>query len=66
LDGVGSAEGKVVIVTTNHEAKVDEALMRPGRIDKQYKIDYVEKQEIEEMFLHYFPGKKEKSDSFSR
>jgi len=66
LDGVSSAEGKVIIVTTNHETKLDEALLRPGRIDKQYKIDFVDKEEIEEMFLYYYPGRKKKVSIISR
>jgi chaperone BCS1 len=57
-------EGKIVIVTTNHPSKIDPALLRPGRIDKQYKIDFVEAQEIEEMFLYYFPGRKKKAVLF--
>jgi len=64
LDGVGSAEGKVVFITTNHEAKLDPALLRSGRIDKEYKIDYADKDEILEMYLFYFPDKVKKGEQF--
>ena len=33
LDGVASQEGRVLIMTTNHVDKLDEALIRPGRVD---------------------------------
>ena len=64
LDGVGSAEGKLVFITTNHEAKLDPALLRSGRIDKEFKVDYADKDEIEEMFLFYFPEKVKKAKLF--
>lgn len=33
LDGVASQDGRVLIMTTNHVEKLDEALIRPGRIE---------------------------------
>ncbi|RDW70160.1 hypothetical protein BP5796_08557 [Coleophoma crateriformis] len=33
LDGVASQEGRILIMTTNHISKLDEALIRPGRVD---------------------------------
>jgi len=33
LDGVGSAEGRIIFLTTNHVERLDEALVRPGRVD---------------------------------
>ncbi|KFY30753.1 hypothetical protein V493_01699 [Pseudogymnoascus sp. VKM F-4281 (FW-2241)] len=33
LDGVSSQEGRILIMTTNHIDKLDEALIRPGRVD---------------------------------
>jgi chaperone BCS1 len=64
VDGVGSAEGKIIIITTNNATKLDPALLRPGRIDKRFKIDFADKNEIEEMFLKYFPGKTKKAGLF--
>lgn len=34
LDGVGAAEGRIVIMTSNCIEKLDSALIHPGRIDK--------------------------------
>ena len=39
LDGVASQEGRVLIMTTNHIDKLDEALIRPGRVDMMVKFD---------------------------
>jgi len=64
LDGVGSPEGTIIFVTTNHETKLDPALLRPGRVDKQFEIGFAEKEEIEEMFNSYFPDKKKKASLF--
>jgi mitochondrial chaperone BCS1 len=33
LNGVSSPEGCVVVMTTNHVEKLDEALIRPGHVD---------------------------------
>ncbi|KAL1857890.1 Complex III assembly protein translocase and chaperone [Paecilomyces lecythidis] len=33
LDGVASAEERIIFLTTNHVKRLDEALVRPGRVD---------------------------------
>lgn len=33
IDGVGSPKGRVLIMTTNHPERLDDALVRPGRVD---------------------------------
>ena len=38
LDGVAAAEERIVILTTNHVERLDEALIRPGRIDMTVRI----------------------------
>lgn len=35
LDGMVSKEDSIIFMTTNHIEKIDEALMRPGRVDTQ-------------------------------
>jgi chaperone BCS1 len=35
IDGVGSQECRILIMTTNHITRLDEALIRPGRMDKK-------------------------------
>jgi chaperone BCS1 len=33
LDGVRTADGRILFMTTNHKEKLDPALLRPGRAD---------------------------------
>lgn len=40
LDGLNSSEGTISIITTNCPEKLDAALLRAGRIDKRFKLDY--------------------------
>ena len=42
LDGVVDCPNRILIMTTNHPEKLDAALIRPGRIDKILKLDYIE------------------------
>lgn len=38
LDGVGSAEERILFLTTNHVERLDAALVRPGRVDLHVRI----------------------------
>lgn len=39
LDGVGSQEGRILIMTTNHVERLDAALIRAGRVDMKVELD---------------------------
>lgn len=49
LDGIIELYGIMIIVTTNHPEKIDEALIRPGRIDFKYEFKKCNKFMIGEM-----------------
>lgn len=55
LDGIIDSEDRIVIMTTNHIEKLDPALIRPGRVDKIIKLDYIKKNEAIDMLNLYFP-----------
>ena len=38
LDGVGSAEERILFLTTNHVERLDSALIRPGRVDMTVRL----------------------------
>lgn len=41
-------------MTTNHPEKLDEALIRPGRVDHQVPFDYASKHQIRELFIRMY------------
>ena len=49
LDGIIELHGVMIIMTTNHPEKLDEALIRPGRIDFKYEFKKANKQIIYNM-----------------
>lgn len=53
LDGVVQNNDTIIIITTNHICKLDEALKR--RIDYFLKFDYASKSQIRTMFVKFFP-----------
>ena len=54
LDGFNNPEGLIVIMTTNFPDKLDEALMRSGRIDLDIELTYLNKFQARNMFLSFF------------
>ncbi|EME46215.1 hypothetical protein DOTSEDRAFT_51754 [Dothistroma septosporum NZE10] len=54
LDGVGSREGRLVIMTTNKPDQLDSALTRPGRIDFKLYLGNISRRSAEQMFMRMF------------
>ncbi|KAF4630498.1 hypothetical protein G7Y89_g7644 [Cudoniella acicularis] len=50
IDGVASHEGRVLVMTTNHPEKLDEALIRPGRVDHQVGFTNATQTQTKELF----------------
>lgn len=55
IDGIISPNGTLLFLTTNHKENLDKALIRPGRIDKRYYLDKVNKQQTEKLFKLFYP-----------
>lgn len=55
LDGLSASHGQLVIMTTNHREKLDEALIRPGRCDVQMEFPNADKGQKARMFERFFP-----------
>lgn len=64
LDGVARRHKLITFITTNHIERLDEALLRPGRIDKIFNFSYASENQIKEMFLKFRPNDKDKFDLF--
>lgn len=55
LDGVASTEARIVFMTTNYLDRLDDALIRPGRVDLKEYIDYCSPYQLERMFRSFYP-----------
>lgn len=56
LDGVVDSPGRIVIMTSNHPEKLDPALIRPGRINKQLYLGAMSAHQAARMAAHHYPG----------
>jgi tRNA A37 threonylcarbamoyladenosine biosynthesis protein TsaE len=54
LDGVVETPGRVMIFTTNHPERLDEALIRPGRIDYRVELGRFSIEDIADMLDGFF------------
>lgn len=54
LDGVASAEERVVFMTTNHVERLDEALVRPGRVDMMVRLGEASQWQMEQMWDRFY------------
>jgi chaperone BCS1 len=54
LDGVSSQEDRVLIMTTNHLGKLDDALTRPGRVDLKIAFQLATRSIANEIFRFMF------------
>ncbi|KAF9911271.1 hypothetical protein EC991_004169 [Linnemannia zychae] len=55
VDGVSAQEGRMLCMTTNHLERLDEALIRPGRVDVRAKFGKATQSQAEELFIKFFP-----------
>jgi chaperone BCS1 len=66
IDGVAAGEGRILFATTNHVDRLDPALIRPGRIDRQIEIGLATREQIRRLFLRFYPtAATELADQFS-
>jgi len=54
IDGVASHEGRVLVMTTNKPEKLDDALIRPGRVDLQVAFSNASRPQIRELFTRMY------------
>lgn len=54
IDGVASHEGRILIMTTNKPESLDEALVRPGRIDVQVAFKNASSHQAGELFYRMY------------
>ncbi|KAI8958542.1 BCS1 N terminal-domain-containing protein [Daldinia sp. FL1419] len=54
IDGVASQEGRVLIMTTNTPEQLDDALIRPGRVDLQVAFSNATQDQARELFVRMY------------
>lgn len=58
IDGVASHEGRVLIMTTNKPESLDDALIRPGRVDLQVGFTNATRDQARELFERMYEADK--------
>ena len=54
IDGVAAQEGRLLVMTTNHRERLDEALLRPGRVDVQLRLERASRAAAGQLFDQFF------------
>lgn len=54
IDGVASAEGRLLVMTTNFPERLDRALVRPGRVDLHEELRLAGLDEARRMFDYFY------------
>lgn len=66
LDGITEARGTLFLFTTNHPDKLDPALRRRGRIDREFYLGPCSESTARHMFECFYPGAKTEAVIFSK
>ena len=56
LDGVASAEERIVFLTTNHVERLDQALIRPGRVDMAMRLGEASRRQVDQLWDRFYGG----------
>lgn len=55
IDGAIAADGRLLVMTTNHPEKLDPALVRPGRVDQKVVFASLQRAEVIRMYRRFYP-----------
>jgi mitochondrial chaperone BCS1 len=54
LDGVSSRDGRILFLTTNHPERLDPALVRPGRVDRSFRLGHTTADQARRLFEWFY------------
>ncbi|KAK8070313.1 hypothetical protein PG994_006929 [Apiospora phragmitis] len=57
IDGVGTKEDRIIVITTNDGQSLDPALLRPGRLDMHVPFMQPDESSLQNLFSPHIPGK---------
>lgn len=63
LDGILRKHKLLTFLTTNHKDRLDDALIRSGRIDKEITFTYCSNKQAEKMYDYFFKDKNDYADN---
>ncbi|QDS75344.1 hypothetical protein FKW77_002090 [Venturia effusa] len=66
LDGVASAEERIIFLTTNHVERLDQALVRPGRIDMTVRLGEATAYQMEGLWDRFYADQDESGEGKKR
>jgi mitochondrial chaperone BCS1 len=58
MDGLTAPDGAIIVMTTNHPEMLDDALLRPGRVDIRVNFGPATREQIERMCNRLHPNRK--------
>lgn len=64
IDGVASHEGRALIMTSNHPDALDDALIRPGRVDMKVAFTLASREQARDIFVRMYTD--DRSDALSK
>jgi hypothetical protein len=64
LDGIVEMEGSIIVFTTNHLEEIDEAVIRPGRVDYMLELKNATVETIEEMIKYKYKLREEEMEKY--
>ena len=53
FDGIQESTGRILVMTTNHYSKLDDAIIRAGRIDVNIEFKNATPETVKEMYFHF-------------
>eukprot|EP01087_Luapelamoeba_hula_P016859 TRINITY_DN5225_c0_g1_i1.p1 TRINITY_DN5225_c0_g1~~TRINITY_DN5225_c0_g1_i1.p1 ORF type:complete len:519 (+),score=98.68 TRINITY_DN5225_c0_g1_i1:97-1653(+) len=65
IDGIASQEGRIFVMTTNHKKRLDPALLRPGRVDRDVHFPLASQAQSRGMFLRFYPDELDLATEFA-
>jgi mitochondrial chaperone BCS1 len=65
LDGVASAEERIIFLTTNYVDRLDSALVRPGRVDMTVRLGEATRYQVEQLWDRFY-GESDGSEKFKQ
>lgn len=66
LDGVASSEERIIFMTTNHIERLDDALIRPGRVDLKEYIGDATPQQAKRLFVRFYGSARHSTEAEAR